>query len=112
MLAVRIKEKSMLPGIRERKDAHGALASDQDGILEAFRRFYERVYREKKEDENLERDMMNFFESVSFGRLSTEVRDLLEAPLTFEEVQVAIKKLPLGKAVGGDKIPLEFYTFI
>lgn len=53
--------------------------------------------------------MKKFFESISLPKLSDDDREILEKPLTLEELRDAVVNLSNNKSPGSDGLPGEIY---
>lgn len=89
-------------------DSSGKQAFDTITINNAFKTFYEKLYKSGLETDNTEK-MNDFFSSLSFPSLSVDQKTSLQAPISKKEVLDAIKVLQSGKALGPDGLSSEFY---
>lgn len=76
-------------------------------ILEVFRAFYQELYKSRTRDQ--EGDMKNFFESINLPKLPDDEREILEKPLTLEELRDAVANLSNNKSPRSDGLPGEIY---
>lgn len=54
-------------------------------------------------------DLMRYLQGINFPQLTYEHRRDFDAPLTVEELQVALAEIPNCKAPGSDGLPMEIY---
>ena len=78
---------------------------DTTEIQRIIREYYENLYANKLE--NLE-EMENFLEKYNFPRLTKEETENLNRPITSNETELVIKKLPKNKTPGWDGFSAEF----
>lgn len=76
-------------------------------ILAAFRRYYENLYSSRIG--GWEEDLNQYLAQVSLPSLSKDSKQLLEQPLTIEELKQALQLAPNEKAPGLDGLLAEFY---
>lgn len=107
-LAYLTRKKSDSKTITSIIDDTGKQVFDHVAINSAFKIFYENLYRS-----DLQQDssglMDTFFSSLDFPQLTDDQRTKINAPITKEEVMIAINALPSGKAPGPDGLSSEFY---
>ena len=68
--------------------------------------YYEQLYANKMD--NLE-DMDKFLEKYNFPKLSQELMENLNRPITSTEIETVIRNLPANKSPGPDGFTAEFY---
>ena len=83
----------------------GEIFTDRGNILRIATNFYKNLYTSEKVNKNMQNKLLGNVKT----KLSKELRDELDAPITAEEVKKAIDKLPRGKSPGIDGFPVEFY---
>ena len=84
----------------------GTLLENIPDILDEQRRYYSELY---KNDEEICFTLQNNTTQM----LNNEQYNLLNIPISINEIRTAIKSLPNGKSPGPDGLPVEFYkTFI
>ena len=83
----------------------GEIFTDRGNILRIATNFYKNLYTSEKVKKNMQDKLLGNVKT----KLSKELRDDLDAPITAEEVKKAIDKLPRGKSPGIDGFPVEFY---
>ncbi len=84
---------------------NGEITTDHSAINEKFRDFYSTLYTA---DSFLRGDVEDFLGRLNVPTLSSDVRNLLEEPISQEEVIAAITSLQSGKSAGPDGFPSEF----
>ena len=83
----------------------GHIVSDPLLILKELHNFYLQLYSSEIKKVNTD-----YFKTVTFPSISIEDRDMLDMPLTLQEVEIAIKQLKVGKCPGLDGFSIEFYS--
>jgi len=89
--------------LAEKQD--GEIFTDKENILRIATNFYRNLYTSDKVNQKMQAKLLGNVKT----KLSKEVRDDLDAPITAEEVKKAIDNLPRGKSPGIDGFPVEFY---
>ena len=97
------KEKSLITTIQ---DQTGSYTQSPQEINQTFYNFYKTLYS-KTGNLKLE-DIQTFLSDLNLPQLTTECRDILEAPLTIDELQKASDNMSAGKAPGPDGFPIEY----
>lgn len=106
LLARQLKEQSsahVIPAIRR----DGVLVTSPKEINEVFRQFYEKLYT--SEGMPSESSLRNFFLNITLPKLSAEQADILDKPVSQDEVRKAIQSMKTGKSPGTDGFPVEYY---
>ncbi len=85
---------------------NGEITTDQSTVNEKFRDFYSTLYAA---DSFLWGDVEDFLGRLNVPPLSSDARNLLEEPISQEEVIAAITSLQSGKSPAPDGFPSEFY---
>ncbi|KAJ1089442.1 hypothetical protein NDU88_002593 [Pleurodeles waltl] len=96
------EEQNHLPTWRR----DGTLCDTKEDIKKAVTDFYGDLYSEKRSDE----DQTEKFLSGILRKVSTLAKEVLNAPLTLEELHLAVKSFKSGKTPGSDSLTSEFYT--
>lgn len=52
----------------------------------------------------------NFFRKITLPQLTSKQTDLLEAPITTDEIAAAMASFARSKSPGSDGLPIEFYS--
>ena len=84
----------------------GEIITDQKGILEEVKCFYEELYSCK---EVVEVDIDRELQDVT--KLSADDRDSIEGTLSYTETKIALKNMKNGKSPGPDGFTVEFFKF-
>ena len=84
----------------------GRITTNTKEIQTILKTYYEQLYANKLG--NLE-EMDTFLENHKLPKLEQEEIEKLNRPITREEMEVVIKKLPRHKSPGPDSFPGEFY---
>lgn len=98
------KEKSIIPAIL---DAAGNINQNPQDINNIFRNFYSNLYSPTHQPTQSEID--TFLNSLTLPKLTAEQTNILDAPLTLNELTKALNKIPSNKSPGPDGLPAEFY---
>lgn len=93
------------------KDTSGNIVTNEKQILSVMSTFYENLYKEPKENSQIQNDSAKFVEGLEVPKLSTEEADLCEDDLSAAEILKALKTMKNGSSPGTDGIPVEFYKF-
>ncbi len=99
----RFQAKQIISGLRLE---NGEITTDHSAINEKFRDFYSTLYTA---DSFQRGDVEDFLGRLKVPTLSSDVRNLLEEPISQEEVIAAITSLQSGKSPGSGGFPSEFY---
>lgn len=87
-------------------DSENNIITDQQGINDQFKSFYEALYTSKV---NNTEQIEEFFNNLELPSIDETDKSALEGNITILEIDSAIKKLKTGKAPGPDGYPAEFY---
>ena len=79
--------------------------ADNEIVIQAFTSFLRRKYEPIAVDE----ECVAYIAEAGQRALPTAWRELLEQPISLEEVHIAVRKGGKNKAPGSDGIGLEFY---
>lgn len=97
------EKKSIILGVT---DEGGNLQSSSTSINEIFRNYYKKLYKSELQADIEE--ISSFLTSLTLPSLSEEQRELLDMPVTVEELKETIKNLRSGRAPGLDGFTAEF----
>lgn len=102
---IKIRESAcIIPAIT---DGNGQLHYNTKAINDVFRSFYKNLY--SSECKVGEGEVVSFLSGLNLPTISGEQCELLESPITAEEITQVITNLPNGKAPGLDGFTSEFY---
>uniref|UniRef100_A0A670KB41 Reverse transcriptase domain-containing protein n=1 Tax=Podarcis muralis TaxID=64176 RepID=A0A670KB41_PODMU len=85
------------------------IVEDPKRIKENFIKFYEKLYKRKKEDII---GIKKYLEENRMKGLTEEEKIQLNKPIKTEEIQEAIKKMKLGKAPGPEGLSAKYYKVL
>jgi hypothetical protein len=108
------KEKSQaeIKSITKLRLEDGTEITDTKEILNEQKRFYSKLYTEPntyKKREVHEADQFFFENNPIASTVTDEDKELLDIPLTYEEIANATKDLPNNKSPGSDGLQINFY---
>lgn len=106
MLAQHDKPLTVIPSV---VSPSGESASSLPDLLEAFRQYYSSLYTSVLHSDFRPQDLAPWLDPLALGWLSDGERESLVGPITPEEVLKAIRSFPVGKSLGPDGLPIEFY---
>ena len=89
-------------------DENGHVQNSQKDIHNSQRNFFAELYSKKIEEDGIENKIFDFMQDCEVPRLSEEQRNRCEAPLTENELLIALKEMKNGSAPGSDGITIEF----
>ena len=95
--------------IFEMKDEHGITKYDSNEILEIGRAYYQNLFSEKQLNPNQGVED-KFFEGISC--VPQELINMIQSPISMEELEEAIKSFITGKTPGIDGLSIEFYKTV
>ncbi|XP_072009068.1 ATP synthase subunit C lysine N-methyltransferase isoform X1 [Engystomops pustulosus] len=107
LLSVISKAQQGATHIGSLKAPNGVVCTDVKSILDVLQTFYADLYTTRMQASD--RDIENFLAKLSLPQLSAEHRDMLEGPLTLEEIEEATQAMANDKAPGVDGMPMELY---
>ena len=93
------------------KDENGILLTNQKEIQNRQKSFFQNLYTKRVDEENMENKIDVFMQNCNTPKLSENEKNLLEAPLTENEILLALKVMNNGSAPGCDGITIEFLKF-
>lgn len=105
MLCEKIKRRQETASIQEMKDASGKLTSDQSKIRNIVESFYRSLYSKRDIDQHLANSLFRHQK----GRLTTQQKEQIDAPIKVEEIKRAILQQRTNRTPGEDGISAEFY---
>ena len=106
VLARQLRGRQERGFVREIIDAHGNTYTREEGKLQTFQDFYETLYSAETPTSIEQAD---FLAGISLPSLTAQQSEELGAPITLEEVNLAIKTLKVMKAPGPDGFTAFYY---
>ena len=106
LLAHQLRQSAASRVIAEINTSSG-LTRDPQEINNAFRNFYVSLYT--SEQQPTTDDLLTFFANLSIPKLSEDIAENLDRPITAEEVGEAIMATQSGRSPGPDGYPAEFF---
>ncbi|CAH1274736.1 TIE1 [Branchiostoma lanceolatum] len=88
------------------RDSAGQVVREDDKISDVFRQFYEDLFTEEPVDLVASNQLCDSLENI----LDPEEPQLLETPLTPDELLTSVLSMENNKCPGSDGLPKEFYT--
>ena len=92
------------------KDEEGNLTADSDKILKEIHEFYNQLYSNPEychmPDDSVHQDLFN---NIDIPKLTDDEKQILEKPLSKQEIFNVIKSMKMNKTPGFDGLPIEFY---
>lgn len=85
----------------------GDAIRDPSQVANEFRQFYSDLYTST--GHHSQDDLTELLQDIDFLTLTLSQVKQLEAPITTDCIAAAMAHLPPSKALGSDKLPLEFY---
>jgi hypothetical protein len=94
--------------IMELEDENGEVSTDQASLERICQQYYSKLYSERPQSAERGRAEAQALNSIS-DHLSVVVKARLNEPIRMEELDVALKGMPSGKASGPTGVLTEFY---
>ena len=104
-----IKETSERIQMNTIRNERAEMTTDTTEIQRIVRNFYEELYAKKFESGG---EMRTFLEKYNLPELNEEEAEHLNRPITADNIEAVIKKLPTHKSPGPDGFTGEFYKHL
>ena len=101
-----IKKRRERIQINTIKKERGEVTTDSTDIQRIVRNYYKELYSKKFENPG---EIDTFLEKYNLLKLNEEAAENLNRPITAEEIEAVIRKLPAHKSPGPDGFTGEFY---
>ena len=88
------------------RNERGEITTDTTELQRIVRNYYEELYAKKFENQG---EMNTFLEKYNLPKLNQEEAESWNRPITADEIEAVIKKLPAHKSPELDGIAGEFY---
>lgn len=95
-------ERKKIYRLRQRS---GALINNNDDIMKEIHSFYSQLYSEHRTDVNFD----TFLNDIEIPKLSDENKEILDQPITKNELYKTLVSMSKNKTPGFDGLPVEFY---
>lgn len=96
-------------------DTHGNLITDPNKILKEIEQFYTKLYSNMDEEHGItnENDVNEtLFDKIDIPKLTEDEKQILENPISKQEIFDVIKSMKINKTPGFDGLPIEFYVVL
>lgn len=110
LLALRLRENESKANIYAIKDPTGSTLTDPTSVNEVFRKFYADLYTSETTWDHTSSG--SFLDELELSNLSSREAEVLESPVTLDEVSTALRSLNRGKSPGLDGIPPELLLLV
>lgn len=107
LLARLSKEQSEVMTIAQIQGQDGVLLSHPRDTNQCFTTYYQQLYSSRVTYD--QKDLDDYLEETDIPILTITFANTLDAPITIEEIQSALKIMQTGKTPGPDGFPVEFY---
>ena len=91
--------------IQKLKDSDGKIHETTEGIIDTTHKYYSTLYSKRKTDKRKQKQLLKLINK----KATPDQQQELNAPITLNEIKIAIHQLPKNKSPGFDGIPIEFY---
>lgn len=98
LLAHQLRRQAASRTISQIKNASGSLVTDPKGINDIFKSFYSSLYCSESPSDIS--DMTLFLQNLEAPTLDPRASEILDSPLTLEEVVASVKAMQNNKAPG------------
>lgn len=107
LLAHQLRRQAAARYIPRMRNDSGVVVEEPAQINSVFSSFYKSLYSSELPSDLS--DMHTFLRDLEFPKLSIDVINTLDSPLTQQELLLAIQKMQNNKAPGPDGFPVEFF---
>lgn len=107
ILAKRLRSQKIKNTVHKIRDPEtNNLTSEPSAINKAFKQYYEKLYSQAGNDAEATRQYLAGLDLPTIGQMQN---DILNAPITKEELESTINRMKNNKSPGSDGYPIEWY---
>jgi exonuclease III len=97
--------------IQKLETENGTILTDITDILKEQKLFYENLYTNKDNEDNLDELLNSLINTDSLNKISESEKQTKEGPITYTELLASLKRAKNNKSPGMDGYTIEFYKF-
>ena len=77
-----------------------------EAVMKEIRQFYSQLYKTQNMSDHL---LDNYLGDIVFPKITREDKDMLNLPISLEEIEIVVRQMKRQKCPGLDGLPIEFY---